>query len=228
MPIGTNVGSWYAYKVLGWPAIIEVVMTLLIVSIKYFVAILWEKIQTKLIESSDNRLGVANGFFQGIRIISFFAWGTQFNEKASLARKAELKVLIKHMGLGSLIRSFDGDALTPKIAFTSLLIFKSLDESVSDLSNVVDAVLQAKVSSSNDPIIGSKSTKLQYDSSEESNQFTLPNLNLLFPIDKLSIIVGPTGSGKTSLLSKSVYLPRKLNIKSTTCTKDFSLNASIA
>ncbi|CAG8502741.1 9329_t:CDS:10 [Gigaspora rosea] len=68
----------------------------------------------------------------------------------------------------------------------------------------------------NDPYIGFKSATFQWPDGEDSidnssvsvdltmqtplNKFTLKNLNVSFPINELSIICGPTGSGKTSLL----------------------------
>ncbi|KAF0506686.1 P-loop containing nucleoside triphosphate hydrolase protein [Gigaspora margarita] len=68
----------------------------------------------------------------------------------------------------------------------------------------------------NDPYIGFKSATFQWPDGEDSidnssvsvdltmqtplNKFTLKNLNVSFPVNELSIICGPTGSGKTSLL----------------------------
>ncbi|CAI2164969.1 18561_t:CDS:10 [Funneliformis geosporum] len=91
---------------------------------------------------------------------------------------------------------------------------------------------------SNDPKIGFKGASFQwYDgtasastngSSVNSNQnsvnkFTLFDMNIEFPVGELSIICGPTGSGKTSLLmallgeleciSGQVFLPRVVSSK---------------
>ncbi|CAG8506025.1 1335_t:CDS:10 [Funneliformis caledonium] len=90
---------------------------------------------------------------------------------------------------------------------------------------------------SNDPKIGFKSASFQWfdgtasttnDSSVNSNQnsvnkFTLFDMNIEFPVGELSIICGPTGSGKTSLLmallgeleciSGQVFLPREVSSK---------------
>ncbi|CAG8465353.1 5760_t:CDS:10, partial [Scutellospora calospora] len=97
------------------------------------------------------------------------------------------------------------------------------------------------VPSIGDPYIGFKNATLQWpdvDNSVEdtskstdlttrkqSNKFILKNLNLSFPVNELSIICGPTGCGKTSLLMSllgemecldgQVFLPRTTNGSST-------------
>lgn len=93
----------------------------------------------------------------------------------------------------------------------------------------------SRPSSSNDPEIGFRNASFQWPNGASStddlnnniditiknplNKFTLFDLNITFPVGKLSIICGPTGSGKTSLLmallgeldclSGRVFLPRK-------------------
>ncbi|GBB94776.1 hypothetical protein RclHR1_02410022 [Rhizophagus clarus] len=74
----------------------------------------------------------------------------------------------------------------------------------------------SRPSSSNDPEIGFRNASFQWPDGASStddlnnkidttiknplNKFTLIDLNITFPVGKLSIICGPTGSGKTSLL----------------------------
>ncbi|RIA90254.1 P-loop containing nucleoside triphosphate hydrolase protein [Glomus cerebriforme] len=96
----------------------------------------------------------------------------------------------------------------------------------------------SRPSSSNDPEIGfrnasfkwpdgsSSTDNLSNDNSINStihNKFTLIDLDIKFPVGKLSVICGPTGSGKTSLLmallgeleclNGRVFLPRKVSSK---------------
>ncbi|CAG8509015.1 21771_t:CDS:10 [Cetraspora pellucida] len=98
---------------------------------------------------------------------------------------------------------------------------------------------QNSIPSINDPYIGFKNSTFRWPDGEDSidnssvsvnlntqnpsNKFTLINLNISFPVNELSIICGPTGSGKTSLLMAllgemecldgQVFLPRT-NIES--------------
>ncbi|CAG8789867.1 27695_t:CDS:2, partial [Racocetra persica] len=95
------------------------------------------------------------------------------------------------------------------------------------------------IPSINDPYIGFKNATFRWPDGEDSidnssvsvdlntsnplNKFTLINLNISFPVNELSIICGPTGCGKTSLLMAllgemecldgHVFLPRA-NIES--------------
>ena len=105
-------------------------------------------------------------------------------------------------------------------AFTALLLFSILRSPLEVLPEVIIHVLQGRVSCiriadylSNendtskyqqlsgpkeigDPVVGFRNATLTYQNSD----FRLSNLNLDFPIGKFSVIAGPVGSGKSSLL----------------------------
>lgn len=127
--------------------------------------------------------------------------------------------------------------LTTPIAFTALSLFNLLRNPLDQISEMLSFVIQSKVSlnriqdflneeestkyeqltSSIVPNkIGFKDANFSWNSSSEVD-FRLRNLNIDFKIGKLNVIVGPTGSGKTSLLmallgemekiSGEIYLP---------------------
>ncbi|TIC03893.1 P-loop containing nucleoside triphosphate hydrolase protein [Wallemia mellicola] len=116
-----------------------------------------------------------------------------------------------------------GQVLTSQEAFTALLLFSILRSPLEALPEVVVHVLQAKISCDRiaeflnnevdtskyqqlsgpkeigDPTIGFKNATLVYEG-DGNIGFALRKLNLDFPVGKFSVIAGPVGSGKTSLL----------------------------
>ncbi|KAK9468102.1 P-loop containing nucleoside triphosphate hydrolase protein [Lipomyces arxii] len=134
--------------------------------------------------------------------------------------------------------------LTATIAFTSIAIFYLLRSPIEILVDAFSAVVEAKVSldridrfllekgttkyeqmtvpkDSLSPLIGFSSAFFSWGDNSDGNTFYLRNLSIDFQVGKLTVIVGPTGSGKTSLLMAllgemtllkgSVFLPSPLN-----------------
>ena len=118
-----------------------------------------------------------------------------------------------------------GHPLTAKTAFTALSIFTSLRLPLSDLPEMIVLMLGAIVSVRRiDAFLKSEDTS-KYDQLQATNEdvypatsylgfhdatfaynpqeptsFRLSHLNCRFPIGKLSVVLGPVGSGKTCLL----------------------------
>ncbi|GES92340.1 multidrug resistance-associated ABC transporter [Rhizophagus clarus] len=115
-----------------------------------------------------------------------------------------------------------GNELTASIAFTSVTIFNEIRFLLNDLAELFILALQAIVSLlriekflnsdeyengkniifKNDDKIGFENATITWSKSEEiiEDIFIMKDLNIEFPIEQLSIICGPTGSGKTLLL----------------------------
>lgn len=116
----------------------------------------------------------------------------------------------------------EGRTLTAPIAFTSLSLFTLLRSPLDQLSDMTAFVIQSKVSldrvddflneqethkydqlgqesGPNSPYIGFENASFSWNSQSE-NDFKLRDLNIEFKAGKLNVIIGPTGSGKTSLL----------------------------
>ncbi|CAH1759675.1 12248_t:CDS:10 [Entrophospora sp. SA101] len=135
-----------------------------------------------------------------------------------------------------------GNVLTPSIVFTSIAIFNEIRFVLNQLPEVLMQGFQAYVSLKRiekfldseeiiDRIIVKPKKRIAFEnaniswgkpsSSPSTNSkidFIMKDLNIEFPLEKLSIICGPTGSGKTLLLmalleetniiSGKVYSPR--------------------
>lgn len=134
----------------------------------------------------------------------------------------------------------EGKTLTAPIAFTALSLFTLLRSPLDQLTEMTAIVIQSKVSldrisnflaedettkyeqletqqrNENSPLIGFEKANFSWNSSSDKD-FKLRDIDLAFKPGKLNVIVGPTGSGKTSLLlallgemelvSGKVYLP---------------------
>lgn len=128
--------------------------------------------------------------------------------------------------------------LTASTAFTALALFNNFKTTLDELPVITSFILQANVSLGRiDKFLQEEEVKLPDPNTTSSthvgfidnasfswNQGSdatahVKNLNISFPLNKLSIICGPTGSGKTTLLSSllgetyclsgSAILPRK-------------------
>lgn len=132
--------------------------------------------------------------------------------------------------------------LTPAIAFTAFALLQMLASVASMIPFLLQWVLRAQVSFSRlekflekedlpigenetQEVIGFEKASFTWDVSKTP---ALNELDFFFPIGELSVIVGPTGSGKTSLvmaLLGGIYLlclisRNELLIWSVTCTKE--------
>lgn len=119
----------------------------------------------------------------------------------------------------------EGRELTPSIAFTAMAIFNILRYPLLDLSQSISRVMGAKVSlhristyleqeetpkfdnlapehprGPNSPAIGLEKATLSWESGSDSSAFKLRDIDISFVVGDLNVIIGPTGSGKTSLL----------------------------
>ncbi|XBW38321.1 hypothetical protein QEN19_003910 [Hanseniaspora menglaensis] len=108
-----------------------------------------------------------------------------------------------------------GEILTTPIAFTALSLFTLLKGPLDQFSDMASFVIQSKVSldrvqkflneTETDKYeqLTISESKLGFENatlSWNSNDFKLQNLNIDFKIGKLNLVIGETGSGKTSLL----------------------------
>lgn len=125
---------------------------------------------------------------------------------------------------------FAGNDLTASVAFTSLSLFNVLRSPLDQLADMITNVLQSKVSLDRVAAFLAEEETMKYDhllkkdknvegphigfvngtftwasqkeilADPQNSMFKVRELNADFPIGELSVISGPTGSGKTSLL----------------------------
>jgi ABC-type multidrug transport system fused ATPase/permease subunit len=159
-------------------------------------------------------------------------------------------------------------ALIPSVAFTALSLFQILRIPLDQLADMVAHVQESKVSvdrieeyllepetdkyaqlitrkkdADGQSIIGFENGTFSWGGTDMADQaaadaFKLMDLNLKFRVGKLNVVVGPTGSGKTSLLmgllgemtklKGEVYLPGGGSREDLTPDPDTGLTESIA
>lgn len=113
-----------------------------------------------------------------------------------------------------------GEVLTTPVAFTALSLFALLRTPLDQLSDMLSFVIQSKVSLDrvqnflseedtekyNQLTVDKKGEKIAFKNAtvtwDKNNKqdFKLKHLNVEFKVGKLNVVIGPTGSGKTSLL----------------------------
>jgi len=153
--------------------------------------------------------------------------------------------------------------LVPSVAFTALSLFSLLRIPLDQLADMVAHVQESKVSVDrieeylNEPetdkynqlqdkefdedgnhVIGFENATFSWGGGTEADDFKMIDLNMRFRIGELNVIVGPTGSGKTSLLmallgemSKldgHVYLPGGTSREGLKADPDTGLVESVA
>ncbi|KAK9238147.1 hypothetical protein V1525DRAFT_125797 [Lipomyces kononenkoae] len=113
--------------------------------------------------------------------------------------------------------------LTASVAFSSVALFNLVRTPMDRLAMLVSDVIDTKVSldrihrfmteettdkyeqltiprGPNSPCIGFENATLSWGSNENSQKFGLRNLNIDFKVGEITLVIGPTGAGKTSLL----------------------------
>lgn len=226
------------YRLLGFAAIVGVLIIVAMLPLNYKLAKYIGDLQKKNLAVTDNRIQKLNEAFQAIRIIKYFSWEENFEKDINTIRENELSLLLMRSIVWS-ISSFlwfvtptivtaasfayyiyvQGEVLTTPVAFTALSLFTLLRDPLDRLSDMLSFVVQSKVSldrvqdflNENDTkkydqlTIDPNGNRFAFENStiswdKDNQDFKLKDLNIEFKTGKLNVVIGPTGSGKTSLL----------------------------
>ncbi|KAI9844589.1 MAG: hypothetical protein M1838_002113 [Thelocarpon superellum] len=265
-PVQFTVAIVLLYRILGFSAIVGVMIMLLMVPINLAISKGFGRIQSQLMAATDARMQATNEVLQNLRVVKYFAWETRCGQSIDQERRAELRVIQERCILwliaatvwfgAPLIITFmsfllytmvEKKDLLPSIAFPALSLFTLLRLPLDQLTNTVAKVQEAHVSVNRiekflaeaetdkyqqledeeekrmGPVIGLKNATLTWGGRADahaSRPFTLARMNIDFVVGGLNLIIGPTGSGKTSLLMAllgemslrhgTVFLPQTL------------------
>ncbi|WFD43523.1 hypothetical protein MPSI1_002185 [Malassezia psittaci] len=165
VPFELLVGGYFAYVLLGKSALVGLSSTLVLIPLITIVSNKFSRTNEQLMSARDQRMGLLNESFLGIRMIKSQAWERRFDQRVQEKRGDELRrqqqsfllqaVLATILELNPLIVTLVAFAhytmichnnLTPKLAFTSLAVFNELRWTLTLLPQSLTNILQALVS----------------------------------------------------------------------------------
>uniref|UniRef100_A0A8D2LBI3 ABC-type glutathione-S-conjugate transporter n=1 Tax=Varanus komodoensis TaxID=61221 RepID=A0A8D2LBI3_VARKO len=186
-------------------------------------------IQMKNMKHKDERMKVMNEILSGIKILKLFAWEPSFQKQVQRIRTQELKGLLRFAYLQSVsffcfncapflvsvitfavyIMVDENNVLDAQKAFTSISFFNILRFPLSVLPMVLSSLVQvSRLMKGRNHLLPSLSPPgcaVSFSDAsfawEQDSDATIRNINLEIPHGHLLAVVGPVGSGKSSLVS---------------------------
>ena len=164
-PLSITIAMVLLYRELGPSVFAGIATMLLLVPTNIYIVRLLNKLQKVLLRWKDQRSKIINEVLQGIRVVKYFAWETNFMKKIGLIREDELKTLRESSILQAVATSIW--ALTPVLvalssfacysilgnqldsvtAFTALTLFDVLRVPVQTLPRVISCFVECRISS---------------------------------------------------------------------------------
>lgn len=92
-PVEIFVALFYLYNLLGFAALVGLVIMLVSFPITGYLSMKLNKVYTSLMAAKDKRNELTNELLQGIRMVKFFAWEKSWTQKVNDARAVEIKQL---------------------------------------------------------------------------------------------------------------------------------------
>jgi ABC-type multidrug transport system fused ATPase/permease subunit len=92
-PVEIFISLFYLYKLLGFAALIGLVIMLISFPITGWLSVKLNKVYQTLMSAKDKRNELTNELLQGIRMVKFFAWEKTWTQKVNDARALEIKHL---------------------------------------------------------------------------------------------------------------------------------------
>ncbi|RKO92749.1 hypothetical protein BDK51DRAFT_18442, partial [Blyttiomyces helicus] len=172
---------------LGWSAFGGVIVMALTIPISAAFAKWYRNIFQSNMQATDKRIAVVNEMLQSIRIIKFFAWSPQFIKRIREARAVELATLVKVFIAGAIFAILSN---CPPLLI-SLVTFAAY-------TSVFGYTLDAQTAFTSLALFNMLAQPMLIF--PDYRTFTLRNLDIEFPVGKLSAVCGSTGSGKSSLI----------------------------
>ncbi|KZT57684.1 hypothetical protein CALCODRAFT_273206 [Calocera cornea HHB12733] len=262
-PFEIAIALVFLYQLLGWAAFAGVGVLVISAPLNTFMSKLMIRYSTGVSAARDKRMSVITELIQAIKFIKFFAWESQWIDRAMKARQEELNWLVKSFTnmimfralfanvpalvsvLSFLVYVAQGKELTISTAFTALALFDMLRMPLNLLPYFIVRMLETSVSFTRidaflaepdvpddvsslkrptrdpsqpvDARLGAEEASFKWNENEDLKKkdapadelgsngtsgtpFELSDINIVFPIGQLSVVTGPTASGKTALL----------------------------
>ncbi|KAF9259088.1 hypothetical protein L218DRAFT_875612 [Marasmius fiardii PR-910] len=162
-PMELMIGCTYLYQLLGWSAFSGFLVFLVISPVSSLLSKRTIKIQKGMSSATDTRMRLLNELLRAVKFVKFFAWEQSWIKKVMVARKREIRWLVKSRINSTLyfllwmsapilvsIVSFttyvlQGNELTVSTAFTAVALFGMIRTPLNALPNVVVQILNTQV-----------------------------------------------------------------------------------
>lgn len=165
MPYGSAIAFIGLYKIMGWPALVGVVLLILSVPLPAYVAQLMGKSQRQVKATQDARISLISEYLSSIRTVKYFAWEDAMAAIIDKSRNAEQKVLWRIALLWTLLGQVSEvmpmlslvvmfvlytvvlkEPLTAQVAFTSLSLVAIMRNNIQMLGYISRNAMNAWIS----------------------------------------------------------------------------------
>uniref|UniRef100_A0A803TWQ7 ATP binding cassette subfamily C member 2 n=1 Tax=Anolis carolinensis TaxID=28377 RepID=A0A803TWQ7_ANOCA len=229
-PVQIVLSILFLWLELGPSVFAGVGVMLLLIPINAVLVAKARAIQVKNMNYKDERMKIMNEIFNGIKILKLFSWEPSFQKRVEKIRNQELKGLLRFSYLQSVsifvftcapflvsvvtfavfVMVDEDNVLDAQKAFTSISLFNVLRFPLAMLPMVLSSLVQV---SRPFFVCQERLEKLQVTSGcavrfseasfawEHNSNAAIKDVNLEIPCGSLLAVVGPVGSGKSSLVS---------------------------
>ncbi|RZB39027.1 multidrug resistance-associated protein [Asbolus verrucosus] len=222
-PTSALIVTYLLYDAAGYAGIIGIAPVFLVVPLQSYTGKLSAIYRKKTALKTDERVRLMDEIISGVQVIKMYAWEIPFTKIIRLARKAELKVVMKSSYVRGLYMTFN--LFTTRVfvfmSYYNILAHTMSSMFVRGISEVAEALVairrlqefmtneefvEVKYSHNNNDnkINNEKTTVSLRDLTAKWNLSTSDNAltGITLSVDKRKLlgVIGPVGSGKSSLL----------------------------
>ncbi|KAF8178248.1 multidrug resistance-associated ABC transporter [Pholiota molesta] len=235
-PIEIVIGTIFLYSLLGVSCFFGLAVTCLFLPMNHYTGkvVVGNSItgaQENLMKARDERVSLMNEILGGIRMIKFMGWERSFEKRVLAIRTKELKYQKLNYTIETLWNAiwngspilvtlvsfwhfaiYRGEALTPSIAFTSILVFSEMKFALSALPETFINMLQSFVSLRRiEKYLNSAEVNSVPPLEEQSKTVAFQSCTATWPQDRSTISrapsAAPTPKQKFLLVDLSLHFP---------------------
>ncbi|KAJ3868777.1 P-loop containing nucleoside triphosphate hydrolase protein [Lentinula novae-zelandiae] len=222
-PVELVLFLWFLYEILQWSAFVGFAFMLLCVPLPGYISQLMRGTQFTKKQKTDARVQSVTEALSILRMAKLFGWEARLQLLIDTKRRDELSFMRKMPPPFA----FVVDLITPFVAsvvFSSMAIFEMLRARTQNMANNIPTLISAKlaldrlddflrktelldtfcqqqiIAPSDQCMIGFRNSIFKWSGPNNHNFELKVEGDIMFHPNSINLIVGPTGSGKTSLL----------------------------
>ncbi|KAJ7264124.1 P-loop containing nucleoside triphosphate hydrolase protein [Mycena haematopus] len=215
IPLQIALGIWFLYILLGWSVWVGLASILLLAPAPGYMAKLVQSVQKERMKRTDDRVQSVSEAVNVLRMVKLFGWEGKMSDRIGGKRDTELIWIRKRrfLNLASNLVNFFipitgrlNDLITGKVSMDRVNDFlnntellDAFDEKEAPVLFAADPSADERIGFRNATFSWSKKSDGSLTNSRRQFQLKIDG-EVLFQRSKINLVVGPTGSGKTSLL----------------------------